>query len=70
MSSRSPAQPLVDLVAADPAQVEAARVEEQALEQVAGVVDARRITRPTRRYELEKGVVGPRRGVLLKVDSM
>src|SRR5207302_3889130 len=41
-----PAQALVDLVAADPAEVEATGVEEEALKQVAGVVDGRGIARP------------------------
>src|SRR5439155_26848325 len=40
------AQALVDLVPADAAEVEPARVEEQRLQQVAGVVDRGGVTRP------------------------
>ena len=61
-----PAQALVDLVAADPAEVEAAGVEEEALEQVAGVVDRCGIARPDALVELDQGVVGRHRGVLLE----
>src|SRR5229473_298461 len=60
------AQALVDLVPADAAEVEAARVEEEALQQVAGVVDGRRVAWPDAAVQLEEGVLGLHRGVLVE----
>src|SRR4029077_10679109 len=59
------AQALVDLVAADTAEVEPARVEEEALQQVAGVVDRRRIARPDAAVQLEECVLCLHRRVLV-----
>ena len=64
------AQPLVDLVAADAAEVEAARVEEQRLEQVARVVHRRRVARPDAAVELEERVLGLRGVSFSSVCSM
>src|SRR5947209_8094214 len=61
-----PAQAFVDLVAADPAEVEAAGVEEEALEQVAGVVHGCGVTRPDALVELDQGIVGRHRRVLIE----
>src|SRR4029077_6538673 len=60
------AQTLVHLVPADSTEVEAARVEEQALQQVAGVVDRRRIARTDAPVELEERVLGLHRRVLVE----
>ncbi len=60
------AQALVDLVAADTAEVEAARVEEQRLQQVASVVDRRRVAGPDAAVQLEQSVLGLGRGVLVE----
>ena len=61
-----PAEALVDLVAADAAEVEAAAREEEALEQGARVVDARRIARADAAVQLEQGVVRAQRRVLVE----
>ena len=60
------AEALVDLIASDAAEVEPARVEEQALQQVARVVDGRGIARPDAAVELEERVLGLVRGVLVE----
>jgi hypothetical protein len=60
------AQALVDLLAADAAEVEPARVEEQRLQRVAGVVDGRRIARPDTAVQLEERVLGLHRRVLVE----
>ena len=48
---------LVELVAADPAEVVAAEVEEQALDQLAGVVAGGRIARAELLVDLDEGVL-------------
>src|SRR5439155_3183509 len=60
------AEPLVDLVAADAAEVEAARVEEQRLEKVARVVDRRRVAGPDAAVQLKQGVLDLVRRVLVE----
>ena len=52
------AEPAVDLVAADLAEVVAAEVEEQRVDQVARVLDRRRVARAQAPVELEQRVVG------------
>src|SRR5258708_6645191 len=60
------AQALVDLVAADAAEVEPARVEEEALQQVARVVDGRGIARPDAAVQPEPRDLGLAGGVLVE----
>src|SRR6059058_994963 len=59
-------EPLIELVAADLGQVVALRVEEQRLEQVAGVVERRRLTRPLLLEDLDQGLLLGLGGVLLE----
>jgi hypothetical protein len=51
------AQLAVELVAADAAEVEPTRVEEEGLQQAAGVVDGGRISGPDLLVELDQGLV-------------
>src|SRR5438552_12828678 len=60
------AQPLVDLVAADAAEVETARVEEQRLQQVARVVHARRVAWADAAVQLEERLLSLGRRVLVE----
>src|SRR5204863_9193754 len=64
------AEPLVELVAADLRQVVALRVEEERLQQVAGVVERGRLPRSLLLEDLDQGLLLARGGVLLeRVDD-